>query len=71
MAADLSPEDQEFVRQSHANMARRHRENDYRPPHPLRAKMESMGPGIRVVQEATTPPVPIPGIEIDEDEADG
>lgn len=71
MIPDLSPEEQELIRQAHAEMTRRHRENDYRAPHPLREKMESMGPGIRVVQEATKPPVPIPGIELDEEEADG
>jgi hypothetical protein len=70
MAADLSPEEQDQVRKAMDRMRRRVREGNFRPPPVNPAKMDSIGPGIRVVQEATDPPVPIPGFELDTESND-
>jgi hypothetical protein len=70
MAADLSPEDQEYVRRAHEELRRRRRENIYAPLPFIREKMDSMLPGIVVTRPAAKPPVPLPPSPENEDRHD-
>lgn len=47
-APDLSAEDLKRIERGMAEMDRRRREDDYRPPPRNRAKLASMAPGMRV-----------------------
>lgn len=70
MAPDLSPEDQERARASIERMRQRHREHNYRTNPPIPAKLHNSASGISVLKPASGPPVPIPGLEPDDESDD-